>query len=131
MRINPVRIGTIAARLLCAAAFAMAGFAKLRGAPQMVHVFETVGWGQWFRLFIGAAEVAGACGLLVRAVAPLAAVGLAIIMAGAVVTHLTVLGGSPVGALVLLGLLLFVVAGERRQLRAVLALSHNRGAANA
>ena len=49
-----------------------------------------------------ALEVAGAIGLLVPAVTLYAALLLVVVMAGAIIAHLSVLGGSPVPALALL-----------------------------
>jgi uncharacterized membrane protein YphA (DoxX/SURF4 family) len=87
---------------LAAAAFLAAGASKLAGAPPMVEMFGKIGAGQWFRYLTGALEVIGAVALLVPRAAFYGAVLLAIVMVGAIVTHLAVLGGSPVPALVLL-----------------------------
>jgi uncharacterized membrane protein YphA (DoxX/SURF4 family) len=87
---------------LAAFAFLAAGGFKLAAAPAMVEVFAKLGAGQWFRYLTGALEVIGAVALLVPRAAFYGAVLLAIVMIGAIVTHLAVLGGSPVPALVLL-----------------------------
>jgi putative oxidoreductase len=87
---------------LAAAAFLAAGGSKLAAAPAMVEMFAKLGAGQWFRYLTGALEVIGAVGLLVPRAAFYGAVLLAIVMVGAIVTHLAILGGSPVPALVLL-----------------------------
>jgi putative oxidoreductase len=87
---------------LAALAFIGAGSAKLAGAAAMVDMFSKVGLGQWFRYFTGLLEVAGAIGLLTSRYAFHAALLLATVMVGAIITHLTVLGGSPVPPLVLL-----------------------------
>jgi putative oxidoreductase len=87
---------------LAALAFIAAGGGKLAGIPAMVEVFDKVGLGQWFRYFTGLLEVAGGIGLLVPRYAFHAARLLAIVMVGAVIAHLTVLGGSFAPALVLL-----------------------------
>ena len=89
-------------QVLAAAAFLGAGGAKLAGAPQMVEVFEKVGVGQWFRYVTGLLEVSGAIGVLVPGYAFYGAALLAIVMVGAIVSHLTVLGGSPASPAVLL-----------------------------
>ncbi len=89
-------------QILAAAAFLGAGGAKLAGVPQMVEVFQKVGIGQWFRYVTGLLEVVGAIGLLIPRYAFYAACLLATVMAGAVIAHLTVLGGSPAAAIVLL-----------------------------
>jgi len=89
---------------LVALAFIGAGGAKLTGVPAMVEVFERVGLGQWFRYFTGLLEVAAGIGLLVPRYAFYAAVLLAIVMIGAFIAHVTVLGGSPAAPVVLFGL---------------------------
>ena len=87
---------------LVALAFIAAAGGKLAGAANMVELFDKVGLGQWFRYFTGLLEMVGAIGLLVSRYAFYAAVLLAVIMFGAIVAHLTVLGGSPAPAAVLL-----------------------------
>ena len=87
---------------LVAAALLAAGGSKLAAAPAMVEMFAKLGAGQWFRYLTGALEVIGAVALLVPRTAFFGSVLLAVVMAGAVVTHLAVLGGSPIPALVLL-----------------------------
>jgi putative oxidoreductase len=87
---------------LAAAAFLAAGGSKLAAAPAMVEMFAKLGAGQWFRYLTGALEVIGAVALLIPRTAFYGAALLAVVMAGAIVTHLAILGGSPVPALVLL-----------------------------
>ena len=87
---------------LVALSFIGAGGAKLAGVPVMVDMFDKVGVGQWFRYFTAFLEVAGAIGLLMSRYAFYAAVLLAIVMVGAIIAHVTVLGGSPAPAVVLL-----------------------------
>jgi uncharacterized membrane protein YphA (DoxX/SURF4 family) len=87
---------------LAAAAFLAAGGSKLAAAPEIVEMFAKLGAGQWFRYLTGVLEVLGAVALLVPRTAFYGAVLLAVVMAGAIVTHLAVLGGSPIPALVLL-----------------------------
>jgi putative oxidoreductase len=87
---------------LLALAFIAAGGAKLPGVAVMVEMFDKVGLGQWFRYFTSLLEVAGAIGLLIPRYAFYAAVLLAIVMVGAIIAHVTVLGGSPAPAAVLL-----------------------------
>lgn len=95
-------------RILLALAFGAAGLAKLAGVPQMVQVFEAVGFGQWFRYLTGVVEVGGAVLLLVPATGFIGGLLLTATMAGAVATHLVLIGGSPVPAVVLLLLSSFV-----------------------
>jgi putative oxidoreductase len=86
---------------LVALAFLGAGGAKLVGVAAMVEVFDKVGLGQWFRYFTGLLEIAAGIGLLFSRYAFYAAVLLAMVMAGAIVAHLIVLGSSPAAPAVL------------------------------
>jgi putative oxidoreductase len=90
-----------ALQILTAAAFLMAGFGKLSGQPMMVETFDKVGIGQWFRYVTGGIEVASAILLLIPRLTPVGAALLVCTMTGAVLTHLVLIGGSPVPALVL------------------------------
>jgi putative oxidoreductase len=78
-----------------AVAFVGAGGAKLVRVPAMVEEFDKVGLGQWFRYFTGLLEVAASIGLLIPRYAFYAALLLGTVMVGAVIAHVTVLGGSP------------------------------------
>jgi len=100
-------------RILLALAFGAAGMAKLAGVPQMVQVFDAIGFGQWFRYLTGAVEVVGAVLLLVPATGFFGGLLLAATMVGAVATHLVLIGGNPAPALVL-GLLSAFVAWRQR-----------------
>jgi putative oxidoreductase len=97
---------------LVALAFIGAGGAKLAGAAVMVELFDKVGLGQWFRYFTGVLEVAAGIGLLISRYAFYAAVLLAIVMVGAIIAHITVLGSSPAAPVVL-----FVLTGMIAYLR--------------
>ena len=66
-------------------AYAAAGTSKVLGVEQMAQSFTHFHLPLWFMTFIGACEIAGAIGLLIRRLSALAAVGLAIIMIGAIV----------------------------------------------
>jgi putative oxidoreductase len=87
---------------LAALAFLAAGFAKLTGAPAMVATFEKIGVGQWFRYVTGLLEVTGAIALLIPRSSFYGAVLLAMVMVGAIISHLTILGGNPAAPIVLL-----------------------------
>jgi uncharacterized membrane protein YphA (DoxX/SURF4 family) len=89
-------------QILGAAAFLASGVSKLAGAAPMVATFEKIGIGQWFRYLTGFLEVAGAIALVVPAYAFYGGSLLATVMAGAVIAHLAILGGSPAAAIVLL-----------------------------
>src|SRR5712671_2507154 len=94
--------------------FLMVGFLKLSGNPQLVALFEAIGLGQWFRYLTGSLEVAGAILLLIPRTSGLGALMLVGVMAGAVVTHLFIVGGSPFMAVVLL-IVTGVITWGRRQ----------------
>ncbi len=100
-RSKAINIALWILQVLTAAAFLMAGFAKLSGQPMMVDTFEKIGAGQWFRYVTGGIEVVSAVLLLVPRATPVGAFLLACTMTGAVSTHLFIIGGSPVPALVL------------------------------
>jgi putative oxidoreductase len=103
-------------RGLLALAFVAAGGAKLYGVPMLVEEFRHIGLGQWFRYFTGGLEIMGAILLLLPRKAALGALLLICIMTGAVITHLFVIGGSPVPAIVLLALNAVVAYAERGQI---------------
>ena len=94
--------------------FLMVGFLKLSGNAQLVGLFEAIGLGQWFRYLTGTLEVAGAFLLLIPRTSGLSALMLAGVMVGAVVTHVFIVGGSPLMAIILL-VVTGVVAWGRRQ----------------
>ena len=108
--------GTVLATVLPTLAFLMAGGAKLSGAEEMVQNFSRYGLPTAFMYFIGACEVAGAVGLWLTTtvIGPwplrrLAALGLAIIMVGAVAMHAVhdpIMNALP--AAILLALLVFL-----------------------
>jgi putative oxidoreductase len=87
---------------LAAATFLLAGGSKLAGVAPMVEMFDKIGLGQWFRYLTGCLEVTGAILLLIPATVILGGALLAVTMVGAIATHLFILGGSPVPAIVLL-----------------------------
>lgn len=108
-------------QVLLALAFAGAGVAKL--TTPKADLQQNMAWAADFSeaqiQAIGAAEVAGAVGLIVPAatgvlpvLTPLAAAALAVLMGGAAWTHLQ--RGEPAYAPLVLGLLSAVVAWLRR-----------------
>jgi putative oxidoreductase len=100
-------------RILLAFAFGAASVAKLAGVPQMVVTFEVIGIGQWFRYVTGGIEVLGAIMMLVPTTGLYAGLLLGGTMVGATVSHLVVVPGSPVPAIVL-GLLCAAVVWHNR-----------------
>src|SRR5216683_6141976 len=101
-------------QIAAAGMFLMVGFLKLSGNAQLVGLFEAIGLGQWFRYLTGTLEVAGAILLLLPRTSGLGALMLAGIMICAVVTHVFIVGGSPLGAIILL-VVTGVVAWGRRE----------------
>lgn len=97
---------------LLTAMYLFAGGMKLSGNQEVVANFMRYGHSDAFRLFIGAAEVSGAIGLWIPRLAFWAAIGLIIIMLGAVYTHVTN-GENPVGPIVF-ALVLAYVANVRK-----------------
>jgi putative oxidoreductase len=88
-------------QILAAATFFLAGGSKLAGVAPMVEMFDKIGLGQWFRYLTGGLEVTGAILLLIPGTVLLGSALLVVTMVGAIVTHLVILGGSPVPAIVL------------------------------
>lgn len=91
-----------ALQILLALTFLAAASGKLLGSADMVSMFDRIGLGQGFRYLTGALEVAGAILLLIPRTAWMGGALLACIMVGAIPTHLFVIGGTFVPALVLL-----------------------------
>jgi uncharacterized membrane protein len=110
-----VNVALWALRALLALVFAMAGLAKVFGDPAMVDMFATIGVGQWFRYVVGALEISGAVGVLIPRLSGPAALGLACLMAGAVLANLFVLVASPLLPIGLLVASVLVARGRRAQ----------------
>ena len=102
-------------QILAGLAFLAAGGSKLSGATEMVEMFEKIGFGQWFRYLTGSLEVVGGVLLLLPRTAAIGGWLLAAVMIGAIGTHLFIIGGSPVPAIVLF--LLAVTVGWNRSKR--------------
>lgn len=88
-------------RAVLTLAFVGAGIAKLAGIAMMVDVFETIGFGQWFRYLTGLIELAGAALLWMPNRQALGAAILGGTMVGAVLSHWFIIGPSAVPATVL------------------------------
>jgi uncharacterized membrane protein YphA (DoxX/SURF4 family) len=100
-------------QIASAAMFVMAGSSKLVGGEQVVGMFQSIGLGQWFRYLTGGLEVIGGIALLIPQMAPFGALLLAVVMVGAVLTHLFIIGGSPAMALILLLVMGLIGWGRR------------------
>ena len=91
-------------QIFTALAFLASGGVKLSGAPAMVEMFTKIGIGQWFRYLTGALEVGGALLVVWPKTAAIGGWLLAVVMVGAIGTHLLIIGGNPVPAIVSLAL---------------------------
>ncbi|MDN5918226.1 MAG: DoxX family protein [Pseudonocardia sp.] len=94
---------------------------KLFGETIAVEMFTQIGLGQWFRYLVGALELLGGVGLLVRRSAGAAALGLVGLMIGAAYTQAFVLHGgllvlTPLGIGAVVGVIAWVRRGEIRGL---------------
>ena len=88
-------------QIALAAMFLMAGASKLTGAPNMVALFNAIGFGQWFRYVTGLIEISSALALLTPRSAVFGALLLVPTMLGALLTNL-LLHAPPVAPIVLL-----------------------------
>ncbi|RKF07720.1 DoxX family protein [Oceaniradius stylonematis] len=87
---------------LLALAFLAAGSQKIIGTEPMLQMFAAIGLGPLFQYVTGSLEITGAVMLLIPATAFWGAALVSCIMVGAIYTHLAVIGGSFVPALMLL-----------------------------
>ena len=120
------------AQIPLAALFVIVAVPKLTGSQQAVREFGLIGVGQWLRYFVGAAELAGAIGLLTPWLAGLAAAGLAADMAGATIINATVLHNTTFGINVWLTLALcaacaLLAYGRRQQIKGLVAAIRRPG----
>jgi len=97
------------AAIVAAAVFASTGLAKLDGA--MIGRFEEWGYAPSFAIAIGVLELIGALGLLIPRCSARAALGLLVIMLGALGTHVIegeyVAALAPTSMIAVLGFVLF------------------------
>jgi uncharacterized membrane protein YphA (DoxX/SURF4 family) len=107
-------------QVLLALAFLGASSGKLLGKPEMVGLFEVIGIGQWFRYLTGLLEATGAVLVVVPRTKAFGAALLAMVMVGAVLTHLFILHNAPTAPAVLLALAGTVVWGRRGDLKPAL-----------
>jgi len=75
-------------RLLLAAFFAFLAYKNLTGDARMVEDFRRWDYGDGFRIAVAVAQLAGAVALFVPPLTFVGALGLAVVLAGALVTHL-------------------------------------------
>lgn len=84
----------------------------------MIEAFDEIGAGHWLRYLVGMLEVAGSVGLLVPRLSGVAALGLASLMIGAVITNI-IISAFSILAVILLLLSAAVAWGRRDRLRAL------------
>ena len=79
-------------QLLVAGILLQTLFFKFTAAPESVYIFTRVGAEPWGRIASGVVELVAALLLLTPALVPLGAILTAGVMAGAILSHLTILG---------------------------------------
>ena len=109
--------------LFIAGMFLFAAAMKLSAQPMMVAMFGQIGLGQWFRVFTGTLEVLGAVLVLVPATAVYGALLLAVVMIGAIITHLFIIGGSPLIPIALLASAIAIAYLRREQISSRVAVA--------
>lgn len=100
-------------QILLAIVFIKYGFSKLSDLPGTMKMFGSLGLPGWMAYLIGGAELLGGIGLLLPQTVRPAAIGLILVMLGALVMHATKIpggigGGAFAGAL-LLGLVIVLL----------------------
>ena len=103
-------------RIIVAALFLLAGIMKLVGAQAEIELFNTVGFGQWFRYVTGLMEVVGAVAVLMPPVSALGAALLLVVDIGAFVAQVTSLHMDWVHPIVLGVILAWLIYIQRRQI---------------
>ena len=99
---------------------------KLFGQHTAVDMFTQIGAGQWLRYFVGACELAGAIGLLIKPLSGLASIGLTLLMIGATITQVFVIhGGAAIATPAILAVVFALLAWARRAETATLLHHHN------
>ena len=81
-------------RVVLGAIFVYVGMVKIPGRlhPMWVRLFDTIGFGQWFRFFTAFVEVSGGLLLLVPSATPVSVFLLAGAMVGALLVHILIIG---------------------------------------
>jgi uncharacterized membrane protein YphA (DoxX/SURF4 family) len=112
----PTRTASVvswALQITAAAILIQTLFFKFTGAPESVFIFSTLGAEPWGRIGSGGVELVASVLLLVPATAPVGALLAAAVMAGAIASHLLVLGIAIQGdGGLLFGLALVVLAAS-------------------
>src|SRR5258706_10068023 len=101
--------------------FCRAGGRKLSGSEHMVQLCQALGLGQGLRYFTGFLEGGGAVLVFIPGLSGWGAALLTGVMAGAVGTHVFLIGGNPTLPMVVLGLNAVVACSHRRGVLSVLS----------
>ena len=80
------------AQLVVVGIIGPAGVIKLMGSPDPILLFETLGVEPWGRYFTAAMEIGASILILIPATIPIGGLLTAVIMLGAIGSHLTILG---------------------------------------
>jgi uncharacterized membrane protein YphA (DoxX/SURF4 family) len=109
-------------RVLVAALFLFAAFAKLSGQQMMVDEFNTVGLGQWFRYFTGLLELVGGLAVLAPPISAFGALLLLCVDVGAFIAQVGVLHQDWIHTVVIAAILAALVYLQRDAIRARLGM---------
>jgi putative oxidoreductase len=109
-------IGFWTLKIVFAPALLAAGGARLAGLPVMVHEFDIVGFGQWFRYYTAVLEISGAIMLLAPKTSAYGAIVLAAVCVGAFFAQRLKLHGDIIHAIVMALILAWIAWAQRDQL---------------
>jgi uncharacterized membrane protein YphA (DoxX/SURF4 family) len=111
---SKMKVGTQwTVQVLLAVVMISAGLAKLTSVDSMVRMFQEIGLGQWLRVLVGALEVVAGVLMFSNVYSAIGATIILMTMAGAILTHLFIIGGSGLPALVI-GLLAALLLALKR-----------------
>jgi uncharacterized membrane protein YphA (DoxX/SURF4 family) len=111
---SKMKIGTQwTVQVLLAVVMISAGLAKLTSVDSMVRMFQEIGLGQWLRVLVGALEVVAGVLMFSNVYSAIGATIILMTMAGAILTHLFIIGGNGLPALVI-GLLAALLLALKR-----------------
>lgn len=74
-------------QVIVALSMLSASLTKVTAYPASVETFDKIGFGSWFMYAIGALELAGAIAVLVPILSGLAALGVSLLLVGAIITE--------------------------------------------
>jgi uncharacterized membrane protein YphA (DoxX/SURF4 family) len=120
----PVRLTYLlwALRILIAALFLFAGFAKLNGQEMMVQEFGLLPVGQWFRYLTGVIEIVGAVALLIPSFSGLGALVLLAVDVGAFIAQVSFIRQDWIHTIVIGGILAALAYLQRDSIHARLGM---------